>query len=73
MDFTGIIIGAASFLIIGILHPVVIHAEYHYDKGIWPVFFASRERLHPGIAIHRQCHPGSAAGHAGAFAIVVHA
>ncbi len=39
MDFTGIIIGAASFLIIGILHPVVIHAEYHYGKGIWPVFF----------------------------------
>lgn len=40
MNFTGIIIGAASFLIIGILHPVVIQAEYHFGKGIWPFFLA---------------------------------
>jgi len=38
MNFTGIIIGAASFLIIGVLHPVVIQAEYHFGKGIWPLF-----------------------------------
>ncbi|MDK2980814.1 MAG: hypothetical protein PWQ55_1161 [Chloroflexota bacterium] len=41
MNFTGIIIGAASFLIIGILHPVVIQAEYHFGKGIWPLFLLS--------------------------------
>ena len=41
MNFTGILIGAASFLIIGILHPVVIQAEYHFGKGVWPLFLVS--------------------------------
>jgi hypothetical protein len=41
MNLTGILIGAASFLIIGILHPVVIQAEYHFGKGIWPLFLVS--------------------------------
>lgn len=38
MNFTGLIIGLAAFFIIGILHPVVIKAEYHFGKRIWPVF-----------------------------------
>jgi len=29
MNFTGIIIGVASFLCIGLFHPVVIKAEYY--------------------------------------------
>ncbi len=41
MNFTGIIIGVASFFIIGILHPVVTQAEYHFGKGIWPVFLVA--------------------------------
>ena len=41
MNLTGVIIGAASFLIIGILHPVVIQAEYHFGKGVWPLFLVS--------------------------------
>ena len=38
MNFTGILIGAGTFLIIGALHPVVIKAEYYFGKNIWPVF-----------------------------------
>ncbi|MBQ9963354.1 MAG: DUF4491 family protein, partial [Alistipes sp.] len=29
MNFTGIIIGVATFLIIGLFHPIVIKAEYY--------------------------------------------
>ena len=29
MNFTGIIIGLATFLIIGVFHPIVIKAEYY--------------------------------------------
>ena len=38
MSFYGIIIGALSFSIIGIFHPIVIKGEYHFGKRIWPVF-----------------------------------
>lgn len=36
--FDGLLIGAGTFFIIGLLHPVVIKAEYYCGKGIWPVF-----------------------------------
>lgn len=35
MDFSGIIVGAAVFLIIGICHPIVIKMEYHWGKKSW--------------------------------------
>jgi uncharacterized membrane protein len=38
IGFTGIIIGLAVFLIIGLLHPVVIKGEYYFGKRIWPIF-----------------------------------
>lgn len=38
MNWAGVVIGAVTFLIIGLLHPVVIQAEYHIGKGIWPAF-----------------------------------
>lgn len=38
MNFQGIIIGAFSFLIIGIFHPIVIKGEYYFSKSIWPIF-----------------------------------
>lgn len=38
MYFSGLIIGALSFLIIGVLHPVVIKAEYYFGKKCWPLF-----------------------------------
>ena len=30
MNFTGIIVGVATFIIIGIFHPIVIKAEYYW-------------------------------------------
>lgn len=38
MNWKGVAVGAATFLIIGLLHPVVIKAEYYVGKGIWPLF-----------------------------------
>ena len=38
MNFEGIIVGLATFLIIGIFHPIVIKAEYHLGKGCWWAF-----------------------------------
>ncbi len=38
MNYDGIIIGIGTFLIIGLLHPVVIKAEYYFTTKIWPLF-----------------------------------
>ena len=38
MNLTGLIIGAATFLSIGVFHPIVIKAEYHFGTGCWWVF-----------------------------------
>ena len=38
MNWNGILIGVASFLIIGIFHPIVIKGEYYFSKRIWPIF-----------------------------------
>ena len=35
MNFNGIILGAAVFLIIGICHPIVIKMEYYWGKRSW--------------------------------------
>jgi len=35
MNFTGILAGAATFLIIGISHPLVVKLEYTYGKKGW--------------------------------------
>ncbi len=37
-NLTGIVIGAATFLIIGLFHPLVIRGEYHFGVRIWWVF-----------------------------------
>ena len=37
-NFTGIAIGIATFLIIGIFHPLVIKSEYWFGVGIWWIF-----------------------------------
>jgi hypothetical protein len=41
MNYEGIIIGLASFLIIGLFHPLVVKSEYYIGKKIWPVFLAA--------------------------------
>ncbi len=38
-NLTGIVIGAATFLIIGIFHPMVIKGEYYFGVRCWWVFF----------------------------------
>ena len=37
-QFYGLIIGAATFLIIGLFHPLVIKGEYYFGVRIWWVF-----------------------------------
>ncbi|XIJ22937.1 DUF4491 family protein [Lacrimispora sp. JR3] len=41
MNYEGIIIGMGTFLLIGLLHPVVIKAEYYFGTKIWPAFLAA--------------------------------
>ena len=38
MYFDGIIIAVATFLIIGIFHPIVIKSEYYWGVKCWPLF-----------------------------------
>ena len=38
MNYTGIIVGLATFLIIGLFHPIVIKAEYYFGKKCWWAF-----------------------------------
>lgn len=38
MNWSGIIVGAAVFLSIGICHPAVIKMEYHWGKQSWWVW-----------------------------------
>lgn len=35
MNFSGVIVGAAVFLIIGICHPIVIKMEFYWGKRSW--------------------------------------
>lgn len=37
--FGGIAVGAATFLIIGICHPIVIKGEYYFGRKFWWFFF----------------------------------
>lgn len=41
MNFTGLIVGLAAFLMIGAFHPIVIKAEYHFGTKCWWVFLAA--------------------------------
>ena len=36
--FTGVIIAISTFLIIGLFHPLVIKAEYHFGTRCWWIF-----------------------------------
>ena len=41
MNFTGIIVGLATFLIIGLFHPIVIKAEYYLGTRCWWMFLVA--------------------------------
>lgn len=34
----GLLIGVATFLVIGLFHPIVIKAEYYWGTGCWWIF-----------------------------------
>lgn len=38
MNYTGFLIGAATFLIIGVFHPLVIKGEYYFGTKCWWAF-----------------------------------
>ncbi|MDR2646711.1 MAG: DUF4491 family protein [Oscillospiraceae bacterium] len=41
MYLTGILVGAISFAVIGMFHPIVIKTEYHWGKRMWPLFLVA--------------------------------
>ena len=41
IHFSGITIGIATFLVIGIFHPIVIKSEYWFGVRIWWAFMLS--------------------------------
>lgn len=41
MNFSGIIVGMAVFLIIGICHPIVIKMEYYWGKKSWWILLSA--------------------------------
>ena len=45
MNFLGLIISVAAFLIIGIFHPIVIKCEYYFTDKVWPVFLVAGSSL----------------------------
>ena len=48
MNWGGILLGGASFVIIGVFHPIVIWAEYRFGKGCWPAFLTAGLALAAG-------------------------
>ena len=38
LNYSGILIGVATFLIIGLFHPLVVRAEYHIGTRSWWLF-----------------------------------
>ena len=41
MNYSGLILGVATFLLIGVFHVVVVKGEYYFSKKIWPLFLAT--------------------------------
>lgn len=41
MNYTGLLVGLATFLIIGLFHPLVIKAEYYLGVRSWWIFALS--------------------------------
>lgn len=38
LNFDGVIVGIATFLIIGFFHPIVVKAEYYWGTKCWWIF-----------------------------------
>ena len=46
MNYSGLILGVATFLLIGVFHVIVVKGEYYFSKKIWPLFLATGISLH---------------------------
>ena len=62
MNWGGILLGGASFVIIGVFHPIVIRAEYQFGKGCWPVFLATGLALAAGSLLADGMYTGAPLG-----------
>jgi len=62
MHFNGIILGLASFLSIGVFHPIVIWCEYHFSYRIWPLFAAAGLLLLAGSVFTGELIPSAILG-----------
>ena len=53
-NLTGLVIGLATFLIIGVFHPLVIKGEYHFDGSICSAFLLmGRAAIAGSVAVRR--------------------
>ena len=64
-NLTGIVIGVATFVIIGIFHPMVTKGEYYFGVKIWWLFLVmelppSPVRSPCGTSSGRRCWPWGA-------------
>ncbi|MDD3034467.1 MAG: DUF4491 family protein [Bacteroidales bacterium] len=41
MQFSGLLIGVCTFLIIGVYHPIVIKTEYYFGTKCWWIFLVA--------------------------------
>lgn len=41
MNYSGLILGVATFLLIGVFHVIVVKGEYYFSKKIWPLFLTT--------------------------------
>ena len=62
MNWGGILLGGASFVIIGVFHPIVIWAEYWFGKGCWPAFLAAGLALAAGSLLAEGVYIGALLG-----------
>jgi len=52
-NLTGLVIGVATFLIIGLFHPLVIKGEYHFGVRCWWVFLVmGAAAVAASVAVH---------------------
>ena len=52
-NLTGLVIGVATFLIIGLFHPLVIKGEYYFGVKIWWIFLMMGiAAIAASIAVH---------------------
>lgn len=65
MNVTGLVIGAAAFLCIGVFHPIVIKAEYYWGVRCWWLFLMFGIRCLAGSLFANGVVPAALLGVAG--------